>query len=243
MRIIGVIPARYKSTRFPGKPLADICGRPMIWWVYQQARQAEQLDEVVVATDDKRIYDVCQSYDMNVRMTSQAHDTPTSRIYEISTIIDADLYLVLMGDEPLLDKRCVSLIVPEEQTPEYYVAALTNLLTEPTEVIDFSNQKVAANKAGYALMISRSPIPYPKGTLDYKYEKITGVQLFSKKALEMYAHTEKSVIEKAEENDLLRFIENGVPVKVICSPYKTISVDTEKDLEEVRSILQTKDYE
>ena len=241
MKIIGVIPARYASSRLPGKPLADICGRPMIWWVYQQAKQAEKMDDVVVATDDKRIYDVCLSLDMNVRMTSPAHDTPTSRIYEISTVIDADLYLVLMGDEPLLDKRCISLIVPEKKVPEYYVAALTNVLTEPTEVIDFSNQKVAANRDGYALMISRSPIPYPKGTLDYKYEKITGVQIFSKKALEMYARTEKSFIERAEENDLLRFIENGIPVKVICSPFKTISVDTQKDLDEVRSTLKLKE--
>ena len=238
MKVVGVIPARYASSRLPGKPLADICGKPMIWWVYQQAKQAEQLDEVVVATDDKRIFDVCQALNMNVRMTSAAHDTPTSRIYEISTVIDADLYLVLMGDEPLLDKRCVSLILPETEVPECYVAALTNVLTEPTEVIDFSNQKVVANKDGYALMISRSPIPYPKGTLDYKYEKITGVQIFSKKALEVYSHTERSRIEKAEENDLLRFIENGIPVKVIFSPYKTISVDTQKDLDEVCSILK-----
>lgn len=117
---------------------------------------------------------------------------------------------------------------------------MTNILSNPTDVIDFSNQKVVTNAEREALFISRSPIPYPKGTLDFHYEKVTGVQIFSKKVLDFYNSTAKSSLERAEENDLMRFIENGIPVKMIISPYKTISVDTPKDLEKVREILAKK---
>lgn len=240
MKIIGVIPARYESSRLPGKPIADICGKPMIWWVYQQAIKCERFEKVIVAADDDRIVNECEKYKMPVIMTSKNHDTPTSRLYEVSTKIDGDLYLLVMGDEPLVNVDCFSLILPEEGTgvSEYYVAALTNTLKEATEVIDFSNQKVVVNKKGNAMLISRSPIPYPKGTLDFKYEKVTGVQLFSKKALEFFNSTKKSLLERAEENDLMRFVENEIPVKMINSPYKTISVDTAKDLDIVKEMLK-----
>ncbi len=239
MRIVGVIPARYQSSRMPGKPIADILGKPMIWWVYQQAIKFERFDEVVVATDDNRIMQKCKEYNMSAVMTADTHDTPTSRLYEVSTKIDADLYSLVMGDEPLVDVRCFSLIVPEK-FEEYYVAALSNILKSPPEVIDFSNQKVVTNSRREVLLISRSPIPYPKGTLDFEYEKVTGVQIFSKKALEFYNRTEKSVLEIAEENDLMRFVENGIPVKMIRSDFKTISVDTPKDLQKVIEILGEK---
>lgn len=237
MEIIGVIPARYQSSRMPGKPIADILGKPMIWWVYQQVKKNKKFTEVVVATDDERIADECKKYNMNYLMTSVNHDTPTSRLYEVSTRIDADLYMLIMGDEPLVDERSFSLVIPDSFDGGYYVGALTNILTNPTEVIDFSNQKVVTNAKRETLLISRSPIPYPKGTLDFQYEKVTGVQIFSKMALEFYNNTSKSILEKAEENDLMRFVENGIPVKMTISNYKTISVDTPKDLEKVREIL------
>ena len=239
MKTVAVIPARYKSSRMPGKPIADILGKPMIWWVYQQAIKFDRFDKVIVATDDERIFQKCEEYHMDAVMTADTHDTPTSRLYEVSMKIEADLYALVMGDEPLVDVRCFSLIVPEH-TEDYYVAALSNLLTNPTEVIDFSNQKVVTNSKREVLLISRSPIPYPKGTLDFTYEKVTGVQIFSKKALEFYNKTEKSTLEIAEENDLMRFVENGIPVKMIQSDYKTISVDTPKDLDIVRNILGEK---
>ena len=120
------------------------------------------------------------------------------------------------------------------------MAVLTNVMTHPADVIDFSNQKVVTNAAREVLMISRSPIPYPKGTLDFEYEKVTGIQLYSRQALDFYHRTPKSALEKAEENDMMRFIENGHTVHAIQSPYKTVSVDTPKDLELVRSVLQKK---
>lgn len=239
MKLIAVIPARYNSSRMPGKPLADIEGKPMIWWVYQQAMKDERFDKVIVATDDRRIEEACQSYGMEVMMTSEEHDTPTSRLYEVSTRIEGERFLLLMGDEPLMDERCFDLILNEEITHKYQVAALTNVLDTAAEVIDFSNQKVVCNSKREALLISRSPIPYPKGSLDIEYEKVTGVQIFSREALEMFNSTVRSVLEKAEENDLMRFIENDIKVKMIKSPYKTISVDTPKDLDEVRRIIHS----
>ena len=238
MKIIGVIPARYKSSRFPGKPLADICGKPMIWWVYQQAQKVKEFSEILIAADDERVEKVCRQMHMNVVMTSDKHETPTNRIFEISQKIDADYYIALMGDEPLLNANSIYLLL-QFANGVTEVAALTNILASPSEVIDFSNQKVVTNSERDILFISRSPIPYPKGTLDIKYEKITGIQMFSKDALEFYAKTPKSLLEKAEENDLMRFVEHGINVKAEISPYKTISVDTLKDLEAVIEIVKS----
>ncbi len=240
VKIVAVIPARYQSSRMPGKPIASIWGKPMIWWIYQQAIKNKLFCDVIIATDDDRIMDECKKYNMNAVITSKEHDTPTSRLYEVSSKVNADLYVLIMGDEPLVNENCFSLVIPNTFDNEYYVGALTNILTNPTDVLDFSNQKVVTNSKREALLISRSPIPYPKGTLDFQYEKVTGVQIFSKKALQFFNATEKSILEKAEENDLIRFIENGISVKMTLSNYKTISVDTPKDLEKVRQIIKEK---
>ena len=115
MKTIAVIPARYASTRMPGKPLADVLGKPMIYWVYQAAKACPKLDDVLIATDDERIADACKAYDMRCLMTSPDHDTPTGRIWEVSTVEDADLYLQLMGDEPLVNPRQIHADVVQHQ--------------------------------------------------------------------------------------------------------------------------------
>ena len=241
MKTIAVIPARYASTRMPGKPLADVLGKPMIWWVYRAAKACAKLDDVLIATDDTRIADVCAQYDMKCVMTSPDHDTPTGRIWEVSTKVDADLYLQLMGDEPLVDPAAFDLILPDTLPDDAcYVAVLTNVMQHPADVVDFSNQKVVTNAAREVLMISRSPIPYPKGTLDFDYEKVPGIQLYSKQALQFSHDTPKSILERAEENDMMRYVENGRKVHAIVSPYKTVSVDTPKDLALVNEILKEK---
>ena len=238
MKTIAVIPARYASTRMPGKPLADVLGKPMIWWVYQAAKACPKLDDVLIATDDERIAAACTQYGMQYLMTSPDHDTPTGRIWEVSTRVEADLYLQLMGDEPLVNPAAFDLILPDTLPADpYFVAVLTNFMDHPADVIYFSNKKVVTNAAREILLISRSPIPYPKGTLDFEYEKVTGIQLYSRQALAFYHDTPKSILEKAEENDMMRFIENGHKVHAIVSPYKTVSVDTPKDLALVNKIL------
>lgn len=240
MKVIAVIPSRYGSSRFPGKPLKDICGKPMLWWVYQQLSKAKGIDEIIVATDDKRIYNMCKENDMNVLMTSPDHSTPTDRLYEVSIKTDGDIYMFVGGDEPLIDPASIEALVPESETPEMYVAnAMTTIKTAP-EVIDFTNIKVVVNEENIGLYTSRSPLPYPKGGLDFEYKKFVGIGAFSRKALDFYYHTPKGKMEAIEECDLMRFIEHQIPIKFFDVECRNISVDTPKDLEKVREIMAEK---
>lgn len=237
MKIIGVIPARYQSSRFPGKPLADICGKPMIWWVYNQASKVKSLDEIVVATDDQRIVDVCIQYDINYIMTSSAHDTPTSRLYEVSNNIDADYYVFIGGDEPLIEPEAIDLVVQEAKNSNMNcINAMTRIKTAP-EVIDFTNIKVVVGTTGNLLYATRSPLPFPKGGLDFDYMKFVGIGAFTQLALKLYNETPKSKLEKIEECDLLRFIDQNIPVKMVEVTCRNISIDTPKDLEFAKKII------
>lgn len=238
MEILGVIPARYGSTRFPGKPLVDICGKPMVWWVYQQAKKAD-VDEVYVATDDERIMQVCKELNMNVIMTSADLKTPNDRVHEVSTKINADIYVCINGDEPLVEPEVINRVLPDENdTIEMYYANIITTIVNPVEVVDPTNIKAVVNSEGNALWASRNPIPYPKGDMEFEYKKIVGIAAFSKDALEYYVNTPRSDIEKAEELDLYRFLVNHKIVKLKEIECKTLSVDTPKDLEHVREIVR-----
>lgn len=118
MEVTGVIPARYNSSRLPGKPLLEICGKPIIWWVYQQAIKEEKLTDVVVAADDERIVSKCNALGMKVLLTGKHHDTPTSRLCEVAEKTASEFFLLVMGDEPLVDQRCFSLILPNNKIVE-----------------------------------------------------------------------------------------------------------------------------
>ena len=163
MKVIGVIPARYGSSRFPGKPLQDICGKPMLWWVYHQAIKVKELHGVYVATDDERIVELCNQYGMNVVMTGE-HSTHIARVHELSTKVDADYYVNVNGDEPLIEPETIRAIIPNEPSEEPKVFGLMKVIRDPVELIDPTNIKVACNKDGVALYISRAPIPHPYKT-------------------------------------------------------------------------------
>ena len=240
MRIIAVIPARYGSSRFPGKPLELIDGSPMIEWVYERVKKIKNIEEVYVATDDVRIENECTSRGINVIMTRNNHETSTSRVHEVSEQIDADLYLVINGDEPLIDPEVVSRIVPDEVPDENqpYVANLMTKIVNPVEAVDFTNIKVVTDKMGYAMYYSRSPIPYPKNSMIFDYYKHVGVLLYNKKALDFFVENTKGPYEIIEDDNELRFIENGVKIKMVEVESKTLSVDTPKDLEKIRSIVK-----
>lgn len=242
MKCVGIIPSRYKSSRYPGKPLEDILGKPMIWWVYTQAKKSSKLDEIWVATDDKRIYDICQMYDMNVVMTSDKHKTSTDRVAEVAEIISADLYVEIMGDEPLIEPDTIDSVIPEK-IESFMVINLISVIKNPTEVVDFTNLKCTQDMEGNAIAISRSPIPYPKGTLDFQYKKLLGVCAFTKEALIFYAENERGTLEKAEDNDFYRFLERGKKVKLVEVKCESLSVDTPKDLEFVRNVIKKKQEE
>ena len=152
MKILGIIPARYGSTRFPGKPLADICGRPMIWWVYRQAQKAKKVTETIVATDDERISAECIKYNIPYIMTSTEHSTVTSRIHEVATRINADMYLVINGDEPLISEQVIEAVIPSTTIDEqYFVGNLMSKIKSAPEVVDFTNIKVVTDTNSNAM--------------------------------------------------------------------------------------------
>lgn len=239
MKYIGVIPARYNSSRFPGKPLADICGKPMIWWVHEQLKKVTELTDVYVATDDSRIKNVCDNYGIKTVMTSDKHKTHLDRLFEVSTKVDGDFYINVNGDEPLIESNTIKKILPKNIDPKSL--SVLNLMTElnnPLEVVDFSKIKIATDIFGYGLYMARSPIPYPKGTSNYTFKKFVGVQCFTKKALEFCYNAERGPVEEAEDIDEFRFLEHGQKIKfVLSTDITTLSVDTPKDLGKVREII------
>ena len=242
MKIVGVIPARYSSSRFPGKPLADICGKPMIWWVYQQLKKARGLSEVYVATDDERIKKVCEEEGLNVIMTSTECPTHLERLYEFSTKVEADFYINVNGDEPLIESKCIEDMIPDESiSPDSsYAANGMMILKDPIDAFDTSKIKIATDMQGYGMYMSRTPIPFPKGRSDYSLKKFVGVQCFSKKALQFVIDTSRGYLEGIEDIDEYRFLENGHKLKFILTEATTLSVDTYKDLEKVRMIISQK---
>lgn len=239
MKIVAIIPARYASSRFPGKPLVDIYGKPMIWWVYNRVKQSKKINEVYVATDDKRIEKTCKEYGMNVVMTNSDIKTSTERLYEVAKKVESDLYICVNGDEPLVDYKIVEKIIPSsyEKNGIFVSNLMTKIKTSPA-VVDFTNIKVVTDKRDMALFFSRSPIPYPKSSLDYDYYKHIGILIYNYKALEFFATTKRGKLEDIEDVNEIRFLENGIPIKMVKVDAETLSVDTPKDLEEVKKVMK-----
>jgi 3-deoxy-manno-octulosonate cytidylyltransferase (CMP-KDO synthetase) len=239
MKILAVIPARYKSTRFEGKPLADLLGRPMIWWVYNQVRKASKVNEVVVATDDERIAEVCEKYHLNYMMTSDSHPTHLDRLAEVAEKIDADLYVNINGDEPLMMPEYIDAMVDETiDSTNFYVANAMTKIKKPVEVYDVSRIKVATDAQGYGMYLARSPIPYPKASSNFDYMKFVGIQCFSRSALLFCSTTPRGRLESIEDIDEYRFLENGKKIKFVEIPAETLSVDSKADLLVVRDVLK-----
>ena len=231
MNIVCVIPARAESSRFFEKPLALILGKPMIRWVWEHCKEVEQFSEVYVATDSEKIKALAESFGAKVVMTAADHDTATERLYEVSTKVDADLYVMVNGDEPLLTKDYITQCIPASiGEGEMYVSNLMTDFHNPVEVVDSTNLKIVTGHNNRCLFISRSPIPYPKGNMDYVYHKFVGVGAFNHKALEFYHTTPRGPIEKIEENDSFRFIENNVPIYYYNCHCRSLSVDNHKDI-------------
>ena len=241
MKIIGVIPARYKSSRLPGKPLKQICGRLMIWWVYNQLKKSNRIDEIYVLTDDERIENYCKGENIPVLMTSDNHPDHISRVHQASTIIDADCYVCVNGDEPLLESIYVDETIPneiEQDIPLYFGATIK--LYDAAKVIDFANIKLVLNEKNKCIYMSRNAVPYPRGTLDFCYYKYVGIECYNKAALDFFVNTKMGKAEKIEDIDHLRFIENGVDLYFKEIESESISVDTQKDLDYVRTIMKEK---
>lgn len=239
MKIITVIPARYHSTRFEGKPLADICGYPMIWWVYRQCSLAKGIEEVFVATDNDRIVSVCEQYGMKYIMTSDQHPTHLDRLGEVAKKIEADFYININGDEPLMMPEYIERLIPQDPSlaEGFYFANAMTKIKKPVEVNDVSRIKIATDNQSNALYLSRTPIPYPKASSDFDYMKFVGIQCFSRDALFFCSTTPRGRIEGIEDIDEYRFLENDKKMKMIEIPAETLSVDTKADLAIVRRVI------
>lgn len=239
MKVFGIIPARFKSTRFQGKPLADICGKPMIWWVYRQFKLAKGVNDVFVATDDQRIASVCEKYGIKYIMTSDQHPTHLDRLAEVAQKMGADFYININGDEPLMMPEYIEYLLPPEYVDpnSFYFANAMTKIKKPVEVNDVSRIKIATDNNGNALYMARVPIPYPKASSDFDYMKFVGIQCFSRSALLFCGETPRGRIEGIEDIDEYRFLENGKKIKMIEIPAETLSVDTQADLAVVRSVI------
>ena len=245
MKIIGVIPARYQSSRFPGKPLAEICGKPMIWWVYQQCRKVEDFDAIYVATDNNQIVETCRQHNIEVIMTSDKHKTGTDRIGEVARMIPADLIVNVQGDEPLLEPETIrAAITPFYHNPDLLVSNLMTKIKDPVDVVNCTIPKVITNKDGIGIYLTRATAPYPKGSIDYVYYKQVCVYGFKPDALQFYCdygmQFGKAKVEAVEDIEILRFIENGYKVQYIEVDSETVAVDTPNDLMKVRTIVADK---
>lgn len=239
MKIIAIIPARYKSTRFTGKPLADIAGKPMIWWVYNQAKKVKEFNEVYVATEDERIQIACKKYGIKVVMTSDTHKTGTDRIGEVARKIDADLYVNIQGDEPLIEPETIKkAIEPFYINPNLQVTNLMTKIDDPVEIVNFTVPKVITNAENIGIYLTRSTAPYPKGSINYNYYKQVCVYGFKPEALQFFCNTERGKIETIEDIEILRFIENGYRVQFVEVDSETIAVDTPNDLVKVNNYIK-----
>ena len=240
MKITGIIPCRYGAFRFPGKSLADIHGKPMMWHVYQQALKAESLDDVFIATDDERIATVCAELGLKSVMTRSDHATGTDRLAECATLIDSDIYVNVQGDEPMIAPEAIDAVtdgIMDSKDSRTLASNGFNDIHLATDVIDTNVVKVIMAADGTALAYSRAPIPYPKDSA-VQYHRQLGLYAFRKTGLETFAAQGPGPVEQAEGVEMLRFLEHGYLVKMVRVPDDDgIPVDTPADLERVRKMM------
>ena len=230
-KIIGVIPSRYKSTRFPGKPLVDIFGKPMIYWVARQVALSSELSGFMVATDDERIAKVCKDYGIKAVMTSEKHINGTERVEEIAKNGDADVYINIQGDEPMVSPVTIDMVASlfkRDAKIEYAQAA--KKIEVPSEFNDDTVVKIAVSKDNYALYLSRSPIPYPRKQENFESYKHIGVYGYTADFLKQFVSWPESRLESIEGIEQLRALENGRKLRIVIVPDDTISIDTSADL-------------
>lgn len=242
MKIIGVIPARYGSTRFPGKPLALIAGKPLIQHVVEQCQKARSLHEVVVATDDTRIWEVAQEF-CRVEMTMPEHPSGTDRIAEVVKNCPCDGVVNIQGDEPLIDPRVIDAVAGALAGAEMSTAA-----TQIDELAELENPnvvKVVVNAAGRALYFSRRTIPYVRDAATgedqlaaFAFLKHLGIYGYRRETLLQLVRHPVSPLEQAEKLEQLRALENGIQIAVVKVDYNSVGVDAPADLKRVEQIMK-----
>lgn len=239
-RIIGVIPARYAAKRLPGKPLLRLAGKPMVQHVYERAIQAD-LHEVIVATDDVRIYDAVRDFGGRVVMTRGDHPSGTDRVAEAVRELEVDLVVNLQGDEPLLDPDSINrAVVPLREDESVVMSTLAHRIHGLDEIMDPNVVKVVCDGYGRALYFSRAPIPYSRegdqttrGVLRH-----IGLYVFRKEFLQIFSSLPPTALEKSESLEQLRALEHGYHIAVVETDTAVVGVDTAADFDKVREILE-----
>ena len=237
MKILGIIPARYASTRFPGKPLVDIAGKSMTQRVYEQAKKCTHLTEVIVATDDERIFKHVIAFGGIAIMTSPDHQSGTDRCAEVALQYPQyDVIINIQGDEPYIDPEQISKLAACFNNTETQIATLVKKVKSIDELLNPNSPKVVINKLSEAVYFSRSPLPHIRGQeqenwLDYyTYFKHIGIYGYRADILQQITKLPVSPLEKAESLEQLRWIENGYRIKIAETELETYSVDTPGDL-------------
>ena len=240
MKILCVIPARYASTRLPGKPLADIAGKPMICRVYERASEAECIAETLVATDDQRVYDAVKAEGGKAMMTAKDHPTGTDRLAEVAAAYpDMDLIITVQSDEPLIEPKLIDeLAAVFDEDPGLRMATVMTEMKDAAEQRNPNNVKVVTDQNGYALYFSRSLLPYPRNAVGTPVYKHIGIYAYQRDFLLAYAKMQPTPLEQAESLEQLRALENGYKIKVVKTDYRFVGVDTAEDLKLVNEIYR-----
>ncbi len=235
--VLGVIPARLASTRLPRKVLRDVAGLPLVVRVFQSARRAPALSDLLVATDSDEVLDVCRAHDVPAMMTATDHASGTDRLWEVSRARAADVYVNIQGDEPLVSPGHIAGLVGPFADPAVQVTTL-KIRATPEEVATRTANKVVTDARGNALYFSRLPIPFDRdGHGDVVYWKHVGLYAYRRAVLEAFHALPRSALERAENLEQLRLLENGIPIHVVETDEPTIGVDTEEDLRAVEALI------
>jgi 3-deoxy-manno-octulosonate cytidylyltransferase (CMP-KDO synthetase) len=241
--VIAVIPARYASTRLPGKPLSPIAGRPMIEHVVERVRQAQTVTRVVVATDDDRIKTAVESFGGEALLTRADHRTGSDRVAEVAARLPAEIYVNVQGDEPLIDPATIDAVVSEMlEDDSIQIATPCAAITRQNDIMDPNVTKVVWDFDGNALYFSHAPIPWVrdrKGDVVVKHWKHIGLYAFRRDALLEFATLPPGELERAEQLEQLRWLENGFRIHMVETQYDAVSVDVPEDIARVEQLLRS----
>ena len=243
-RILGVIPARFASSRFPGKALALVAGKSMLQHVWERASQARYLTDVVIATDDDRIAAVARKFGAPVRMTSSQHPSGTDRLAEVASAEEAILYVNIQGDEPLIDPAAIdAAILSVHGNEDVAMGTLKRQINDPTDIVNPNVVKVVTNLLGDAIYFSRCPIPFERDGRNQVplYFKHIGLYVYRREFLLSYPDLSVGPLEQAECLEQLRALENGYRIRVVPTEYESLGVDTPEDLDRVNKLFSVSD--
>ena len=239
--VVVVIPARYGSTRLPGKPLVSLAGQPMIQRVYQRAKLAERANRVIVATDDERVLNAVNSFGGEARMTRPDHRTGTERVAEVAAHESGDIFVNVQGDEPLLDPAAVDAAVGVfAEDPQTAISTVATPIKVPGDIMDPNICKVVLDFDENALYFSRAPIPWVRdtgGKVQARHLKHLGLYAFRREALLAYPNLPQGELERLEQLEQLRWLENGLKIRVAEVPHDAVSVDVPEDVARVEKLL------